>query len=57
MSENKIQTEEFIVEIRHITPGQPKELIRLETDEREYAEATAALGIHTNSWRLVSKNF
>ena len=57
MNENTIKTEEFVVEIRHFTPGAAPELIKLETDDRQFAEYTAALGIHRNSWQLVSKNF
>lgn len=57
MSETEVQTAEFVVEIRHFEPGKRPELIRLETDEKEYAEFTAQLGIFKNSWQLVSKNF
>lgn len=54
---DSIVTELFVVEIRHFTPGKPNMLIRLETDEREYAELVAGLGTFKNSWQLVSKNF
>jgi len=57
MSESKIQTEEFVVEIFHLVGGKTDELIKVETDDRQFAENTAALAIHRNSWRLVSKNF
>lgn len=57
MNEAKIETAEFVVEIRHFSPGATPELIKVETDDRQFAEYTAALGIHRNSWQLVSKNF
>lgn len=47
----------FTVEIFHLVAGKTDELIKLETDDRQFAEYTAALAIHKNSWRLVSKNF
>jgi hypothetical protein len=50
-------TEIFVVEIFHLVGGKTDELIKVETDDRQFAENTAALAIHRNSWRLVSKNF
>lgn len=57
MNENTIKTEEFVVEIRHLDPVAGSTLIRLETDEKDYAELVAGLGVFHNSWKLVSKNF
>jgi hypothetical protein len=52
-----LTAEIFTVEIFHLVAGKTDELIKVETDDRQFAENTAALAIHRNSWRLVSKNF
>lgn len=54
---DEAETKIFTVEIRHFTPGAAPERILVETDEPEFAKYTADLGIHTNSWQLVAKNF